>query len=113
VGDQADAVCLRWTSGSDVFRIEFTWPYRGDSPPAAPWRGGMSMTHFCDTTYCSKCHKDRVENARAAGYTAGALKALRQAVEFYLSPFPVPFMHLMEATIAHVEANGVLPEATP
>jgi hypothetical protein len=73
------------------------------------------MAHKCNSAYCSKCHKDRIYDARAAGYKAGVLAGLREAAEQHDRKAPIeqagsPYRLYLETLMDHVERTGELSE---
>jgi len=62
--------------------------------------------HDCDTTYCSKCHLDRVHEATRQGQI--------EALRWCLGPKRrIRYKWQIEDSIARLEAGGQLEEGTP
>ncbi len=66
--------------------------------------------HSCNQGYCTKCHRDRVAEARADGYRKGLEDSLKRVLADpdieYLGASSVDHT---EELLAHVQATGRLP----
>jgi hypothetical protein len=65
--------------------------------------------HSCNSDYCSKCHKDRIFDARKEALLAGLRWAATKTVPHYTGAAGIEYQAVEDA-IAHVERTGQLPD---